>query len=154
MPLSKSELLKSRYIVEAPMPGAQFSHLLPGDILEEKDHPLYQSGTVWGHVDETDVCKWTTICPNYPHLFRPLPWNEKRDIEDMPEYVKMVPESILVAKSHKFDWEPCYKVSDWRITEKGNVQGQTKDGWFIVTHFTPATREEYESYINSKTETK
>lgn len=145
MPLSKSELLKSRYIVEAPMPGAQFSHLLPGDILEEKDHPLYQSGTVWGHVDETDVCKWTTICPNYPHLFRPLPWYEKREIEDMPEYL-----------SHT---SGIYKAF-WSVDDKGIFLLKIGDLinkypiWFYSRALQPATPEEYEAYINGKTETK
>lgn len=145
MPLSKSELLKSRYIVEAPMPGAQFSHFLPGDILEEKDHSLYQSGTVWGHADETDVCKWTTICPNYPHLFRPLPWYEKREIEDMPEYLSYT--------------SGIYKAF-WSVDDKGIFLLKIGDLinkypiWFYSRSLQPATPEEYEAYINSKIETK
>lgn len=27
---------------------------------------------------------------HYPHLFRPMPWYEGRNVEDMPEYVKVV----------------------------------------------------------------
>lgn len=144
MPLSKTELLKSRYIVTAPMPGIQFSHFLPGDILEEKDHPMYQNSTVWGHADETDVCKWTTICPNYPHLFRPLPWYEKRDIEDMPEYVKT---GLINQRFSKVQWKPMYNgdnIESWKISEDGTFW---KNIWSIPT-IQPATREEYEAYIN------
>lgn len=145
MALIKEELLKPRIEVIADYPNSPFA---VGDILLfEKSDSVFGWYLREGY--DEGICT-AIMFENYPHLFRQLPWHEKRELEDMPEYVKMVPESILVAKSHKFDWEPCYKVSDWRITEKGNVQGQTKDGWFIVTHFQPAAREEYEAFIGDK----
>lgn len=146
MSLSKAELLTPRIEVIADYPNSPF---VVGDILFfEKSDGVFttykKEGYKEGVITAMDFA-------NYPHLFRPLPWYEKRDIEDMPEYVKLVPDSISVAKLHGFDCELYYKVYDWRITDKGNLQGKTKDDWFIVTHFTPATIDEYNQYINGKT---
>ena len=49
----------------------------------------------------------------YPRLFRPLHWSERREIADMPEYVKCndkvfkLPDIINYFKSHPLGFEPA-----------------------------------------------
>ena len=48
----------------------------------------------------------------YPHLFRKLEWWEKRDVKDMPEYVKCIktpdqkhfPDMIYKVRYRAFEW--------------------------------------------------
>lgn len=77
------------------------------------------------------------------HLFKELHWAERRNPEDMPEYVK--------------DKFKVFKVKEWKLA--GNVSFFSDDCTIpyhpmrIGNNVHPATEEEYNNYIASKNKT-
>jgi len=66
--LTKEQLLVPRFEVMMPYPDSQFD---VGEVLTAYDSMV-------------------EYYAKYPSIFRPLPWHEKRSVEDMPEYVKAI----------------------------------------------------------------
>lgn len=134
MSLSKAELLTPRIEVIADYPNSPF---VVGDILLfEKSDGVFttykKEGYKEGVITAMDFA-------NYPHLFRPLPWYEKRDIEDMPEYVRI---GLTNKRFSKAYWKPMYNgdnIESWKVSEDGTFW---KNIWSIPT-IQPATHEEY-----------
>lgn len=143
---SVEELLLPRYKVIADYPGTQYS---VGEILPVIGTEMYIKGR-------------TEFLSSYPHLFQPLPWWSDREVEDMPEYVK-----VIVPDIAKDTGEFC-KVHRWSVIEfphltdnpgaeivgytpnylqheRFNFEGQVY-GRINAVHLVPATREEYEQY--------
>ena len=91
-------------------------------------------------IEGTDqFIKENNFYDKYPHLFKKLEWWEERGIENMPQYLRL--------KNQDWVFMPiCYlppvdvlcpdEVSDTFIHE--------------IMNFIPATREEYEQYLQSK----
>ena len=131
---------QNRYEVTATMP--YFTHLLKGDILVPKHHPL--AGDCWGTEDEEDVTKWVTFCPDYPHLFRLLKWWERGPVDELPKYVKFP----------FYGWNAVYKINEWIASKshKGEYFTILTDGdnecqaWLPAC--IPSTEAEYNEYIN------
>jgi len=141
MPLSKTELLTPRVEVIADYPNSPFKI---GQILNVDAGQLKENGESYMYVQtEHDS---SVAVSEYPHLFRMLPWYEKRDIEDMPEYVKT---GLINQRFSKVQWKPMYNgdnIESWKISEDGTFW---KNIWSIPT-IQPATQEEYEAYIKTK----
>lgn len=86
-------------------------------------------------IDASKAEKW-------PNIFKPIKWWENRDIKNMPEYVK----------NNYTDGFEILKVKEWfSLTVK--VRAGIRDShhvWYPISTLTPATKEEYKNYINTK----
>lgn len=130
------ELLKPRWKVIADFP-CNVGHDV-GEIISE-----------YKYKSEPDCCfieidldgKIFGICPDdYPHLFRKLKWWEEREIEDMPNYIR-VEHTIPLAYYQNLNG--VYKVgeyiSDGFIPDKGDgIKSISFNKWVF-----PATEQEY-----------
>lgn len=144
-PMSTEELLRPRYKVIAQYPFSP--------------HPI-------GHIIKTAF--GNKYFDQYPHLFKKLEWYEERNIDEMPEYVKVVHEGCakdtgLYCKVHKWhvypDKWPYIKgqmgaeiegyCPDYLARTELNFPGQIY-GRLNEAHLQPATLAEYEQYINQK----
>lgn len=104
---------------------------------------------------------------DYPHLFRPLQWWEYRKPEEMPEYVITNYKDSTTGDGLRNG--AVFKVEKW-VTETfigvdglqlfAHIEGY-KPSWLIrfpqwqngrvnACHLTPATEEEYETYLRQK----
>lgn len=129
--MTAEELLRPRYKVIADYPGNTF------DV-----------GTVLYKMNKTHG--WLSPCNNinigmhieaakkYPHLFEPIPWYADRKPEDMPEYVKGARsvKKLLQTECHSDKYPSLL------------FEGETI--WAPAWMYQPATKEEYDSFINSK----
>ena len=132
--MTVEELLKPRYEVIADYPNNPYDigtiFILPDD--------------AWVYADlEYSNCE-PEFFDTWPNLFRKMAWWEKRDIKDMPEYVKW-------CKS----WQaiPERAVGDVMIIEKWVLNTHFLSegkGWKLTGKwFEPATLEEYNNYVNA-----
>lgn len=79
----------------------------------------------------------------YPHIFKPCPWWQHRDIKDMPEYVK-VP---MGKKVFGIDNSDVFKVDTHFYNKHKDCFIAVQDGRAFVSEynkFQPATQAEYE----------
>lgn len=74
--MTVKKLLQPRWEVIADYPDSAFE--MGG--IEDRDWTRYVNGE-----DESDGIIWQIS--QYPHLFKPLEWWEKRKIEELPDYV-------------------------------------------------------------------
>lgn len=77
--MTHQQLLEPRFEVIAPWPNGYIS---VGTILIESLPNYYR------HSTKTGISYRVENIDQYPHLFRPLHWSERREEGDMPEYVK------------------------------------------------------------------
>lgn len=122
--MTTEELLIPRYEVIADYPNNTFGKI--GDII-----------TPQSFESEDDFYDWEL--DKYPHLFRSLHWAEKREIEELPEYVKVINGSVRKVISYDFKENTI-------IIDKGARLTLTS---FLSNKF-PATLEEYLTFQNSK----
>ena len=82
----------------------------------------------------------------YPHLFRPLQWWEFRELEDMPEYVKMNDEI------DDEDYHSIYMVTKWFPSDIDlcNVDAEYFDTIEKSYITLPASKQDYDNYIKSQ----
>ena len=123
--MTQEDLLKPRYEVIADYPDSEFT---VGQILEVD---IYNP-------DEDD-------CKIFPHLFHKLEWWEKRDIKDMPEYVK--DEDGEVWKVYEYSTHK----SSYVLLNKNFKDFYFPYGDHILYELLPSTLEEYTNYINTQT---
>jgi hypothetical protein len=126
--MTKQELMVNRYVILADYPNSPFKE---GDIY-----------TVENNCIENQVKN----PEDYPKIFRKLEWYEKRLIEEMPEYLK-----VITSINH--DTNHTGKVikaipGGLRIGRTGyhkDVWGKYCSGFdgIILSCFEPATEEEY-----------
>jgi hypothetical protein len=125
--LSKEELLQPRYKVIADYPSQAFEM---GNII---------IGTSAYLVKGEGFCN-SGYMQEYPNLFKKLEWSEGRGIEDLPEYVRMRRvKGVFKVKRYvagRYLYARLYGYP-------ANVPVKT---------LTPATREEYEQYQESKSQ--
>lgn len=145
MALSKEQLLEKRFEVIAPYPHMPWE---VGDILIEDSYGELKGITAGYPCTDKQI----TIddVDKHPHLFKPLSWWEKRQIEDFPAYVKI----LYSPESWEFTVGSIRHVSGWTMLEHTN---RVVCDLFPVTvktgqlnYIEPATKEEYLEYINSK----
>lgn len=130
--LSKEGLLKRRIKVIADWPGVA-GLVLPGVIVgadDEFDEDMFWIGGQPFLIDKIR---------DYPHLFKELKWYEYIEEKDMPRY--------LQSKSGRI-WEVmAYKLANNDVYLK-DMNGIP----CCITDFQPATKEEYEDYLNCSTQ--
>jgi len=117
---------------------------------EEKGKRLYPHSDVsvgdiltidpLGHVYASDTGKWVgkAQVAEFPHLFRPMPWWEHRNPEDMPEYLKL-------------DIGYVKEVESYSSTEGLDYVYFQNDHCSYPLYMTiPATFKEYQEYKKQK----
>lgn len=153
MPLTKEELLKPRYKVIADYP---FNPYNIGDLVVFSDSmESFHLTTTWfwdeGEKMESDNYSSIKTIEKYPHLFQPLPWWSDRKIEDLPDYVKSNPEYAKPGLVFK-----VFEVKEYEdgicITHNdiGDINKPFSSTPTHLKYFLPATKEEFEEYINQK----
>ena len=80
---------------------------------------------------------------NYPAIFRKLNWWEERKVEDMPDYVKW---DVGIYPT----WKKIMKVDKWNSNGSFDHENVT----ISVINCFPATEQQYNDYINSKSNAK
>jgi len=125
------DLMTPRYEVIAPVP---FSKFMVGDILHQHRHKVFGVDYTWFSADRYSQCINANEIFDYPHLFRPLAWYEKRDIKDMPEYIKLTTNMGQVFYYH-------YPDKDYLDAKFLKF----KHGSITLKDFTPATATEYDN---------
>ena len=133
--MTKEELMKPRFKVIADYPNS--SNKI-GDVIELPNKE-------WKYADEVNCLEDYFL--DYPIVFKKLEWWEQRDENDMPEYVKL----FFDDKIHY-----VHRVEKW-IGENLNCQPlyeyYNKANYLTIAcvcNLNPATKEEYEAYINQQ----
>lgn len=138
------DLMTPRYEVVADYPESKFK--IGQTVTLKEIHPYSGYSFIMG--DFVLSPEWFV---KYPHLFRPLAWHEKRDIKDMPQYVK---------KSFSKEVIKIDEISNLELMiSKGFVMDEntadiTAFGSAFFNHYIPATEQEYEDFVNSKKQPK
>ena len=97
MPLTKEQLLIPRVMCvggkegEPNYPGSQFK---VGQVLTQC---VLYGDEVFVHEDFSKPI-YSSFAFKFPHLFRPMPWWEGRQPEDMPKYVRIKNKVLRVVK--------------------------------------------------------
>ena len=130
--MTTKELLTPRYEVIADYPNSDFG--VECIIQLKTIHPYSGYSFILGNTVYSD-----SFFSKYPHLFRPLHWAEKRDVNDLPEYV--------------FDTKYEYgvvKIISWRKSSTWFFMGEFLNNkhsqWSIpiyAINTLPSTEEEY-----------
>lgn len=151
--MTPEELLKPRYKVIAEDTSGDWNL---NSILEF--NPDWQNRPVHTLYDDEGSRSFSpAYFDQFPHLFAPLPWYADRKPEDMPEYLK-----VNVDNTALFNGD-YHKVHVWKINAAGHFycllevdrQKSLADMFrYFPEHFIPATKEEYDNYMNQNTESK
>ncbi len=95
-------------------------------------------------MDETQANTYpASAIEKMPHLFRKLNWWEERKVEDMPDYVKW---DVGIYPT----WKKIMKVDKWNSNGSFDHENVT----ISVINCFPATEQQYNDYINSKSNAK
>src|SRR6185369_13508036 len=133
------ELLKPRYKVIADYTDSMFS--VGGIIIED-----WQDADLWYCRDYKNEEYWfpkNDVIENFPHLFKKLEWWEERDFDLSGMFVRFG----ALDKQHAY--YKLIKPSDYRYgfwEMGGNYTYPLHESF-------PATEQEYDNYIKSKTTT-
>ena len=91
MPLTKSELLIPRVLCiggKDGEPNDTRGLWITGEIYTYKKH---ESDGYECYINDANTLAMPVNYPDkFPHLFKPLPWFEKREESELPEYVKSI----------------------------------------------------------------
>jgi hypothetical protein len=133
--MEPNDLMKPRYEVIADYPGSPFNI---GDIFKTRyGGSCGQVADVYMQFGDDKIIP----VDGYPEIFRPLAWWEKRELEDLPKYVKYEDGSVE-------------QVSQWTLGRNNVPVTFTVIGekGHIMFHplILPATEAEYYDYITQK----
>jgi len=147
------DLMTPRVVLQIPFPNMHKDHKV-GDVFELefvdsedltgteiKAAVYFKEGSGHGYI-KSDVDKCVEV-------FRPLAWYEKRDIKDMPEYVKCENAKGMYFAGKVMEWDFNNRLAIFSKYDNGkpkeviSFNRETKD-------FTPATSTEYDNYIKQK----
>lgn len=120
------DLMAPRVEVIAPYPSSHL-HFNVGDILTYNGHSY-----VMGH--HVSIAKETV--ESYPHLFKKLQWWERREVSEMPEYVKYI------------DGSKVFKIVEIHLPYMSVTLDDEPFPRSLV-NFLPATIDEYNSFIQN-----
>jgi len=126
--MNAQELMKPRFEVIADYPNCPFK---VKDLIYNKFKYIF--GT-----DNTNQVLTLKDIEKYPHLFKKLNWWDKRNIEDMPTYIKS--ESQVV--------KPKWEMEEWRGKKYWRAYDLEAAKYnmslsFKLDYFEPATEQEY-----------
>lgn len=136
--MNAQELMKPRFEVIAVFP---FCPVVIKEQLERVTNTLFivskigENANVW-HLSEIE---------KYPHLFRKLNWWDKRNIEDMPTYIKSETQVV------KPDWQ----LEEWMGNKYLRAYDSSAKKYnmslsFKLQLFEPATEQEYLEFVKKK----
>lgn len=128
------ELLKPRILVIEPDTSGRWAK---GDIYTFQ-REVAQTYDWWINQEGKEV--QFNFFSSFPHLFKPLQWWEEREASEMPEYLKSADRPEVYKISH---WEMKAKIGFINEHEVCDLQLFKPEYGYL-----PATKEEYESYIN------
>lgn len=139
--MTPEELMKPRYQVIADYPD---NKLTIGDILMQ----YVENDTVWRH--RWSDGHWADITVHnpsyYPHLFKKLEWWEEREKYFWSDGKPSTPLFVSNIAKTVFGTAWGIDLSDGSFALE--VNGEKTDA--NLSNYIPATREEYDNYINSK----
>ena len=141
--MTVEELLMPRYKVIADYPHNPYK---VGDLLEEFTNTAFKLTVTYNgnSMDETQANTYpASAIEKMPHLFRKLNWWEERKVEDMPDYVKW---DVGIYPT----WKKIMKVDKWNSNGSFDHENVT----ISVINCFPATEQQYNDYINSKSNAK
>lgn len=137
------DLMTPRVIVTAHYPDSPFQ---VGDVLYKsyaqswltnEAHEVYTPDETFLNAVKASEIEKATSC------FKSLAWHEKRDIKDMPEYVKYDGAVWWVS------WEEHVGIQPY-TQDSETDRFLSVDWYFNRNDFTPATATEYDNYIKQK----
>jgi len=128
--MTTEELLRPRIEVMFSHPH---SPLVEGEVLTMQTE-VYLDNTATYEITTVDV-------EQYPKLFRLMSWHERREIGDMPEFLKSATQDPYVLKVAE------YSTLMTTVLFVDHAVPQPLS-WYL-----PATLSDYTAYINSKNET-
>lgn len=145
--MTPQQLLIPRYKVISGYPGSPF--MVPQILkcrLSTNDQKtmLYPAGTIYP--ESEGVCIKLTEAMKYPSIFQLLKWYERREIGDMPEFVKCtkrVHTGIIEAGM-------VFKIIEWRFADFGIAENIDMPIILGNNCFDIATLEQYTTFINSQ----
>lgn len=132
--MSIEELLKPRIKVIERWPDMDKNKYYVGQIITL---PCYERSSKQWFIQDEESKIYDAYFDSYPHLFKRLEWWQERDEKDMPEYLKYKSKIIKIDK-----W--FYMANDLRFHSETTFITSGPYGSL------PATREEYEQYLQSK----
>lgn len=138
--MTVEELMKPRYKCIANYPQAPYNEgdehkFIEGDLLIQGNVNGAITFRRYGRLGHMSVGVPCCAHPEkYPKVFQPLFWWEYRRLQDMPDYLF------------------CPGLKSYFMVEQWNdksfiIDGRTKKHY---CNYVPATKEQYESYINQK----
>ncbi len=133
--MTVEELMQPRYEVIADYPNAKYeigTILHVGKDIEECERADKSKIYILNSGGQFDT---------FPAIFRPLQWWEKRDIGDLPEYVKIV-------KQCRYAIDSIHKVNKWG--KDSNQLFADIGTYWTANYFMPATQSEYEQFKNNE----
>jgi hypothetical protein len=141
--MENNELLKPRFKFIADYPLSHM-YLNVGDVLTFKN-----DNGIERYVGGKDASMHPDTVNSFPRLFRELQWWEERKIEEMPEYVKDKYPGLnrKIEYYHAYKWANVYSKKEPHFEQK-NMFKETY--WTHAQHTTPATKEEYDAYMNQE----
>jgi len=130
-----SDLLTPRFLVTTDYPDSKFK---VGDILS----PHFFCKFIYSNCDNTGGLRLSEV-KKYPAVFKELKWYEKREVSEMPTYIKSETQVV------KPDWQ----LKEWNghtylrayDTESAKLNISS---FFKLNLFTPATEAEFINYQN------
>ena len=157
--MTNEELLAPRVMVIAVWPGCPYK---VGDILrytdelwifddyeyKEDEYRIFLNGIRGYFLNENTECIGESEIVLYPHLLRVMQWWERRELSDMPEYIKF--NSGNVYKAQWVEDKPyayICKKSDADWWDDMYLELKYRDA-------IPATKEEYQEYQKYITQSK
>lgn len=138
MKLTPEQLLHPRYEVIADYPNSIFN---VGHILTQNTQNKNRFEVI---IDYITGYAWVNNPEKYPNIFHKLEWWEKRNIEDMPEYVKgksLISGNYGVVKI--YNWQ--HFDGWWKANNKHVI---SEDVFNLYEYIEPATETDYQNYLN------
>lgn len=134
-----AELMAPRYEVIADYPNQKYKI---GDILIVFDTVEQCERYIGSHIA---VLNEAHHLEKYPTIFRPVPWHYKRELCDMPQYVRV----------NAREWMGVYRVDEWVQINTGTKMyfiaiNRNSSARLFASDVVPTTEQEYINYINQK----
>lgn len=140
------DLMKPRYEVIADYPNSVTPVNSVLTLVNAETHKYLCNGQDWCVYIELD---------KYPHLFRKLQWWEKRELSDMPEYVKRSYDYAPI-KREKVEKGEVLKALEWHTLANVTLfvdkpyKELNKAIWRNPAVYDPATESDYLNFQQSK----
>lgn len=105
------------------------------------DHKSINIGG-WISVASVNECRF---------IFKPLPWHQERDISEMPEYVKLSGNTIVKTIGYAYGIRRTVLYAKYHQPKRTLRFAKGVLRAVPVTQISPATKEEYETFIKGAT---